>query len=527
MTELRLKLKINGYSPISINQDAFNVASKEVTISREDDIFAINIKFDKEPTCLCGSIINCEVPFEVTELYLPESINKLATPLGWLNIKKSELFSINKNLLSSDGNLIIYKDKVVRQIGEAESIIIPEGITVIGESAFEGKKELSKVNFPTSIIEIERSAFRYCWNLPIKFPKNLEVIGDYAFERCGRTKESKIIIPAKVKKIGNYAFKSCSEVTSVKIGKSVTEIGQGAFAACDRIASFEGKGSEKYGTRFLVWDKRLISVAVDSSILDHNEWHLPEDIEEIGDWAITYEKSDRHWTTLRTLPSGLKRIGNHALYGITTMYSTEPVIIPDTVEEIGEGAFSPEIRIAGKYVSEDGVLIKDNVVLFKNFTKSLPVEFGTLIEMVPEYSVPEGVTRIGNFANILVEKLILPEGLVSVGENAIHVSKEITLPSTLRYFGGIKCNAECKPLTFPKDIVSVGTSFSLANQVSEINLLSNPPIFYGSTYGKALIVVSEDKFSLFKEAYSGIIDERGFPNGRIAYKNSKGELCYE
>lgn len=522
MNEVKLILKTNGYAPVSVNPGAFDVPPEEVQISREENVWSVVVKFATSPTSLCGNIVNCDVPYEVTELRLPESIKTITTPLGWLVIKTPESLSINKSLLSADGSLIIYKDKVLRQIGKQTSVVIPDGITTIGESAFEGKEELEKVEFPASVTVIEDCAFKKCWSLSIKFPKNLQTIGDYAFERCGRTKTSKINIPAKVTKIGNYAFKSCSEVTGVKIGKSVVEIGQGAFAACDRIRTFEGVGAECDG-KFLIMDKRLIAVALDTSILDISELIIPDNIEEIGDWAITYEDNNRHWRVVKKLPSGLKRIGVRALYGSG---GSAPVAIPDSVEEIGEGAFSPKMRVTGKYVTEDGVVIKDGVLLFKNYTREISVEFGYEIEATPEYTVPDGVTRIGDYANLVVGKLTLPEGLESIGEDAVSGLNEIRMPSTLKHCSGLRCKTGCEPLAFPAGLVFIGTTFG-DYFVTEIRLSSNPPVFTGNGYGGAVIVVPKEKFLLYKEAYDGIIDTSQTPNGRIAYRNAEGELCYE
>ena len=212
-----------------------------------------------------------------------------------------------------------------------------------------------------------------------------------------------------------------------------------------------------------------------------------------------------------------------ALYGVR---GGAPVVIPDTVEEIGEGAFSPEMKVAGKYVNEDGVVIKDNVLLFKNFTRLVLVDCGTKVEPTPEYIVPDGVTRIGDFANMVIGKLTLPEGLESIGEEAVSVEEEITIPSTLKYCEGISCRKGCKTLSFPTGIVSLGTTFGLAADVDEISLCSNPPAFKGRGYGKALIVVPQEKITQYHETYDGLLDASNFPDGRIAYRNAAGELCY-
>ena len=63
-----------------------------------------------------------------------------------------------------------------------DEIVIEEGITTIGYSAFENCVYLKKVALPDSLIDIYGSAFSYCELLEeIKLPKNLEYVGDYVF----------------------------------------------------------------------------------------------------------------------------------------------------------------------------------------------------------------------------------------------------------------------------------------------------------------------------------------------------------
>ena len=192
MEEVKLKLSVDGYAPVSVNADAFDAKSSSVDIVRENGReYAVSIKFEKAPKGLCGEIVKCDVPHSVTELRLPDSIKSITTPLDWLVIDKKEDISLHKSLLTADGNLIVCNNKVLRQIGKESEISIPEGITVIGEGAFMNKKDLTKVEFSKTIETIEAKAFSGCSSLPVKFPRNLKTIGDYAYEGCGRAGKGK------------------------------------------------------------------------------------------------------------------------------------------------------------------------------------------------------------------------------------------------------------------------------------------------------------------------------------------------
>lgn len=62
-------------------------------------------------------------------------------------------------------------------------------------------------------------------------PNGITSIGDWAFSRCiGLTS---IDIPSSVTSIGKSAFSGCTGLTSIEIPSSVTSIGSGAFSGCN------------------------------------------------------------------------------------------------------------------------------------------------------------------------------------------------------------------------------------------------------------------------------------------------------
>ena len=61
-------------------------------------------------------------------------------------------------------------------------------------------------------------------------PNGIKVIGESAFYDCQSLQE--IVIPDSVRKIGPYAFFNCMLLDEVIIPDSVTYIGPGAFSYC-------------------------------------------------------------------------------------------------------------------------------------------------------------------------------------------------------------------------------------------------------------------------------------------------------
>ena len=227
-------------------------------------------------------------------------------------------------------------------------VTIPDSVTEIGALAFSNCTNLTSVTIPESVTTIEGGAFADCNSLTsITIPENVTNIGAEAFldtpwldaqleespfvvvnsiiiASNSNTCEGDIIIPEGVTSIGSKAFYDCEGLTSVTIPNSVTSIGYQVFYGCSNLISITIPDSVTIiGDYVFANCDSLTSVTIPNSVAN---------IEWIG-WGVFSCCSS---LTSITIPDNVTNIGPYAFMGCANLTS---VTIPDSVTEIGMGAF--------------------------------------------------------------------------------------------------------------------------------------------------------------------------------------------
>ena len=125
---------------------------------------------------------------------------------------------------------------------EIKDFVIPNGVTSIGDYAFNNCSGLTSVIISTDVTRIGQYAFNNCSSLTsVDIPNNTTIIGESAFEKCRNMETLKL--PAKLQIIKKAAFKGCNSLKSVTIPSTVEFIYQEAFANCSSLDSVKTKPS--------------------------------------------------------------------------------------------------------------------------------------------------------------------------------------------------------------------------------------------------------------------------------------------
>ena len=224
-----------GYSGDRSCPDCDTVLEKGYTYWKEDNL---TWKLDADGTLTIsgtGAMKDYNNDDNPSPVYNNSDVKKIVIEDGVTSIGNSA-FDSCRNLTSvtipdsvtSIGNYAFYKCTGLT------SITIPDSVTSIGKSVFEGCSNLSNITLSNNITSIGSGTFADCSSLTsITIPDSVISIGDFAFEGCSNL--SSITLSNNITSIGTFTFNGCSSLTSITIPDGVTSIGNYAFIGCSSL----------------------------------------------------------------------------------------------------------------------------------------------------------------------------------------------------------------------------------------------------------------------------------------------------
>jgi hypothetical protein len=316
-------------------------------------------------------------------------------------------------------------------------VVIPEGVTAIGGSAFVFSTEVASISLPSTVTSIGAYAFASARALTfIHIPSNVSSIGNGAFAYTTGLNSITVdpanvnysdvngvlfnvdattliaypvgdpatsyLIPSSVSTIGNSSFMGASGLTSIDIPSGVIAIRDYAFSGASALTSINIPANVTYiGMQTLAGATSLASITVDpvnanysainGVLFDKNATKL-----------IAYPVGDP--TTSYSIPSSVSTIGDSSFLGASALTS---ITIPSGVTFIEDYAFSGASGLTSIDIPASVISIGDDAFSYTSALTSINIPSSVIAiggfafagaSALTSIDIPASVSSIGNFA---------------------------------------------------------------------------------------------------------------------------------
>lgn len=293
------------------------------------------------------------------------------------------------------------------------SVEIPEEITEIKDYTFYRCSTLTSVKMHKGITSIGYCAFYQSGLTALEIPENVTKIGPFAFYGCANL-SGEIVIPSKISRLERYAFAGCEKIVSVKIPESVKRLGQTAFLGCKSLEKIELHDKLEYIGWNCFYKTAWYEALPDGEVyigkifytykgltLEHTHLDIKEGtigITELGDWCAGI--------TSINFPNSLISINSGAGLNYTAWYEKQP-----------DGPV-----YAGKVLYDyKGDMPANTEIVIKEGTRGIAGQALFCEEGLVSVTLPESLEAIGDEAfsgcTNLAGSLIFPSGLKYFGDD--------------------------------------------------------------------------------------------------------------
>ena len=265
----------------------------------------------------------------------------------------------------------------------------------------------------------------------ITISEGVTSIGEYAFEEC--TNVTSISIPGSVTELNEYCFSACVSMKNITIPQSVTRIADGVFDACEKLTDIYYGGTDAswkhitsrnagLGDNVTIHSTGVFTGKCGDNLtwtIDNNEVLTISGTGRIPDYndSSSGGNNTAPWYGYAyqikkvVLGSGVQNIGNNAFAGC---YGMTDITIPDGVTSIGDSAFDWCSALTEISIPDTVSSIGDSA-----FSRC---------SALTEISIPSTVSSIGSYAfsGCALREVEIPQGITSIQTRTFQYCTQLT-----------------------------------------------------------------------------------------------------
>jgi len=331
---------------------------------------------------------------------------------------------------------------------DLEEVTIGDRVEVIGVGAFRNNS-LQEVTIPDRVKVIGVSAFRNNSLQEVTIPDRVEVIGASAFRNNSL---QEVTIPDRVEVIGNFTFgennfnnfaadvtfeapEKITYLSGFSDNDLIGEVDLTPFVNLGEIGgyAFRGNNIEEVMIPNNVWRIGDNAFAYNNfSEFDDITFEAPENIIYLSgfrgnDFVAEYD--------FLTQFENLEVIGGSSGAGAFASNNLEEVVIPSSVEKIGDNAFAHN-----NFSEFDDITFEapENIIYLSGFRGNDFVEEYDFLTQFENLEVIGGSSGAGAFQHNNLEKVTIPDGVKEIRYSAFESNNltEVTISDSVEEIGG-------------------------------------------------------------------------------------------
>ena len=374
-----------------------------------------------------------------------------------------------------------------------------ENVTEIGEFAF-WNSEISELNFSNKLKTIKLQAFLKCNNLKqVTIPDSV-INMNSAFRECENLQQ--ISLSNNLSEINSYAFYKCQSLIEITISQNIKKIYDGAFADCSRLkkVTFCGNTECDSGDPFEECVGLEEIVGYDDSYAEKYANNKGISFTSLGAKTIQIKIGDT--VTANVTGDTMTIMGNGKTYDYFDLWdginsSIKYITIDDGVTYLGDSLFYdfnileniklPEsLEQIGEYTFKNCTSLT-NLILPDSITEIAGETFSNCVSL-GKVTLPKNLTLLGNgvFENCNAE-IIFPASLKCIpimGDNAV---TKVNIPEGVKIIGedAFWACSNLKEITLPSTITSIESGAFFNTPITEFvypqNIDNIPASAFGGT----------------------------------------------